>query len=116
MEISYQQEPELSPEEFVQVLKESTLAERRPVDDLPRIRQMLARADLIITARRAGILLGVARSISDGVYCTYLSDLAVSKNCQHQGIGKELIRLTKEATPHALLILVTIYKANQLSN
>jgi predicted N-acetyltransferase YhbS len=39
----------------------------------------------------------VARSITDFAYCCYLSDLAVDRDCQRQGIGQELIRRTKDA-------------------
>ena len=50
--------------------------------------------------------MGVARSLTDFVYCTYLSDLAVDEAHQGRGIGRELIRRTKEATPQAMLILL----------
>ena len=33
----------------------------------------------------------------DFCFACYLSDLAVDRAYQHQGIGKELVRLTKEA-------------------
>jgi len=109
--IRYQIEKNLSPEEFIAVLRQSTLGERRPIDDFERIKSMLEHADLIITARDGDKLIGVARSISDFVYCTYLSDLAVVLDYQHQGIGKELIQLTKEATPKATTILLSAPKA-----
>lgn len=107
----YALEPDLSAAEFIDVLNRSTLAERRPVDDPDRIASMLANADLIVTARADGKLVGVARSVSDVVYCTYLSDLAVDQAFQHQGIGKELIRRTKRETPNAKLILLSAPKA-----
>lgn len=107
----YALEPDLSAAEFIDVLNRSTLAERRPVDDPDRIASMLANADLIVTARVDGKLVGVARSVSDVVYCTYLSDLAVDQAFQHQGIGKELIRRTKRETPDAKLILLSAPKA-----
>ena len=107
----YALEPDLSAAEFIDVLNRSTLAERRPVDDPDRIASMLAHADVIITARVDGKLVGVARSVSDFVYCSYLSDLAVDQAFQHQGIGKELIRRTKRETPDAKLILLSAPKA-----
>jgi predicted N-acetyltransferase YhbS len=58
---------------------------------------MLEHADVIITARVAGRLVGVSRAITDFSYCTYLSDLAVDRDYQRHGIGKELIRLTHDA-------------------
>ncbi|MEO0894945.1 MAG: GNAT family N-acetyltransferase [Bacteroidota bacterium] len=105
--IQYQREDNLHPEEFRQLLISSTLGERRPVDDIPRIEAMVKGANLIITARKEGKLVGVARSVTDFVYCTYLSDLAVDQSFQRQGIGKELIRQTKIASPQAKLILLS---------
>lgn len=105
--IHYQSETQLSPEEFIDILHRSTLGERRPVNDVQRIAAMLAHANLIITAREDGKLIGVARSITDFSFCTYLSDLAVDREYQHRGIGKELIRLTSLAAPGAKLILLS---------
>jgi ribosomal protein S18 acetylase RimI-like enzyme len=96
--VMYAREPKLPTEEFVDLLSRSGLAERRPVDDQPRIAGMLANCDLLLTARSAaGLLIGVSRAISDFHYCTYLSDLAVDRNFQRNGIGRELIRRTHEA-------------------
>jgi ribosomal protein S18 acetylase RimI-like enzyme len=68
---------------------------------------MCNNANLIVTARLAGKLIGVARSVTDFVYCTYLSDLAVDKKYQRQGIGTKLIEETKRITPQAKLILLS---------
>lgn len=111
MEVTYNRETNLSAEEFRNVLIASTLGERRPVDDLPRLQQMLANANLIVTARLEGKLIGVARSVSDFAFCTYLSDLAVDERYQKQGIGKALIRRTKEEAPQGKLILLSAPKA-----
>ena len=75
--------------------------------DRTRIEKMLANANLIVTARLNGKLIGVARSLSDFAYSTYLSDLAVALNYQKKGIGKELIRFTKASTGEAKLILLS---------
>lgn len=109
--IDYKIENNLNPSEFKQVLINSSLGERRPIDDDERIKKMVEAADLIITARHNGQLIGVARSLTDFVYCTYLSDLAVDQKYQHQGVGKELLKLTKIATPKAKLILISAPKA-----
>jgi GNAT superfamily N-acetyltransferase len=109
--IKYQQENNLSAEEFVEILHHSTLAERRPADDPARIAKMLQYGNLIITARDNGKLAGVARSLTDFAFCTYLSDLAVDLSYQKKGIGKELIRQTKLASPDAKLILLSAPKA-----
>ena len=105
--ICYQIEPGLAVEEFRNVLIRSTLGERRPVNDPDRLKNMVAHANLIVTARDAGKLVGVSRALSDFAYCTYLSDLAVDIDYQRQGIGKELIRQTKLTAPEAKLILLS---------
>jgi predicted N-acetyltransferase YhbS len=113
MVISYDLEPDLVPAEFIDLLVRSTLAERRPIHDLSRIRAMLENADIVATARAGGRLVGVSRAVSDFAYCVYLSDLAVDVAFQRQGIGRELIRRTHQAAGLATthLILVAAPKA-----
>jgi GNAT superfamily N-acetyltransferase len=95
--LTYAIEPNLDPDEMVDLLHRSTLAERRPVDEPETIDKMVANADLIVTARMEGKLIGISRAITDFSYCTYLSDLAVDLAYQRQGIGRELVRRTHEA-------------------
>ncbi len=109
--ITYKIEKELSVLDFIYILKRSGLNERRPVNELERISEMIKHANLIVTARFNGKLIGVARSLTDFVYCTYLSDLAVDEEFQKQGIGKELIKQTKMKCPKAKLILLSAPKA-----
>ena len=112
--ITYANEPNLTPDEFIAVLNRSTLAERRPVEDQCQIAGMLANAGIIITARYDGQLVGVARSISDFHYCTYLSDLAVDEDFQRQGIGKRLIDETHKSIGfRGTLILLAAPKARE---
>jgi GNAT superfamily N-acetyltransferase len=104
---NFENYPEFGPGEFVDLLRRSTLAERRPVDDSETIRGMLENADLILTARIDGLLVGVSRAITDYHFCTYLSDLAVDERFQRRGIGRELIRRTHSAAGfHTVLILL----------
>jgi predicted N-acetyltransferase YhbS len=104
--IEYKIENDLGVEEFRRVLESSTLGERRPVNEPEKLQKMLVHGNLIITAREDNRLVGVARSLTDFVFCTYLSDLAVDEAYQRKGIGKELIRQTKLAAPEAKLILL----------
>jgi len=97
MDVRYAAEPDLSPGDFIDLLHRSTLAARRPVDDPATIAAMIANADILITAREMGKLIGVSRAITDYAWCTYLSDLAVDQLHQRRGIGRELIRRTHEA-------------------
>ncbi|MBY6264057.1 N-acetyltransferase [Azospirillum sp. 412522] len=107
-QIQYAVEPELSADAFIDVLERSGLAERRPVGDRPRVEAMLRNAGLIVTAREEGRLVGVARSITDFVYCCYLSDLAVDRALQGRGIGKELMRRTRDAMgPGTMCLLLS---------
>lgn len=105
--IEYKLENDVSVEEFQDILINSTLAERRPVNEPERLAEMLEHANLIITARADKKLIGISRAITDFAYCTYLSDLAVDKNYQKMGIGKELIRQTKLHSSKAKLILLS---------
>jgi predicted N-acetyltransferase YhbS len=110
--VDYRLEPDLSPAEFIDVLIRSTLAARRPVDQPEVIASMLTNADIVLTARVEGRLIGVARAISDFAYCTYLSDLAVDVEHQGRRIGRELIRRTHEAAGlRTSLILLAAPKA-----
>jgi ribosomal protein S18 acetylase RimI-like enzyme len=69
---------------------------KRPTSDAERIGRMFAQSNLIVTAWDNQELVGVARSLTDFCWCCYLSDLAVRREYQKQGIGKKLIELTKE--------------------
>ena len=112
MTIDYQIEPELSAEEFIDVLNRSTLGERRPVGDHNRIESMLRNADVIVTSRFGRLLVGVSRALTDFNFCTYLSDLAVDEAFQKQGIGRELIHRTHAAAGLCTrLILISAPKA-----
>lgn len=83
-----------------------SLGARRPIADDARFAAMLANANLTVTAWDGGQLVGMARSLSDFVYATYLSDLAVRERYQRAGIGRELIRRTQLAAPQAKIVLL----------
>lgn len=80
---------------------------RRPVEDLTRIRRMLEHANLSVSAWDAERLIGLARALTDFSYCCYLSDIAVHKDYQRQGIGKNLVqRLREQLSDEVMVILV----------
>jgi hypothetical protein len=107
MSLTYTLEPHLPPSDFIDLLHRSTLAARRPVDDVATIQRMLFNADVILTARLDGLLIGVSRALTDFAWCTYLSELAIDQLHQRRGIGRELIRRTHEAAGlHTTLILL----------
>jgi GNAT superfamily N-acetyltransferase len=107
--IAFRREDALGPDEFIDVLRRSGLAERRPVADRARIGAMLKNADLIVTARSdSSLLVGVARCLTDFSFCCYVSDLAVDKDWQGKGLGTALLdRCAAEAGELARLFLLS---------
>jgi len=101
-EIHLAVEADLCVDEFVDILRRSGLAERRPVDDHARMEHMLRNADLIVTARHAGRLVGVARSVTDFAFCCYLSDLAADPAYRGLGIGRALMIRTRDEAHRAM--------------
>jgi GNAT superfamily N-acetyltransferase len=107
-DIVYAVEDGLDPAEMVDIFHRSGLAERRPVDDTDLVAKMAAGANLVVTARAGGLLVGLARSVTDFAYCVYLSDLATDRDYQGRGIGKRLIEMTRDAAGmRANLILIS---------
>jgi len=112
MILRYETSRQINASEFIDLLLRSKLAERRPVDDRQCMEAMLQHADLLCTAWDREKLVGVARSVTDFEYCSYLSDLAVDEEYQRKGIGKELIRLTASRLgAKAKIILLAAPKA-----
>jgi ribosomal protein S18 acetylase RimI-like enzyme len=113
--ILYAREPSLDVAEFRRVLVESGLGATRPIDDEPRLKTMLAAADLILTARLeqpGSPLVGVARGVTDFAWCCYLSELAVSASAQGLGIGKGLLdEARRQLGPAVSLILASMPNA-----
>ena len=100
-------------DEVIELYRASTLGQRRPIDDRARMEMMLRNANLVISAWDQDLLVGISRSLSDFTYVTYLSDLAVRESHQRQGIGKELIRRTQDASAPATIILLAAPAAEQ---
>lgn len=85
---------------------------RRPTQDLARIAAMLAHANLVVSARQGERLVGVARALTDFSYCCYLSDLAVARDFQRAGVGRELVRRVRERIgPQSMLLLLSAPEA-----
>lgn len=99
-------------DEFRTVLNGSGLGKRRPVDDTARLGTMLANANLIVTARIDGELVGIARAMTDFSFSCYLADLAVTEAVKGQGIGAALIdTLRKHLGPAVSVILSAVPEA-----
>jgi predicted N-acetyltransferase YhbS len=94
-------------DEALEVFRSSGLGERRPIEDRQRFTLMVRNANLIVVCRVDGELVGIARSISDFSYVTYLSDIAVSRAYQRAGIGRALIKATQQEAPTAKIVLLS---------
>ena len=97
---------ELDVDEVLAVYRDSGLGERRPIEDRDRFTAMLRNANLVLCARVAERLVGIARCISDFSYATYLSDIAVVRDFQRDGIGRALIAAVKDEAPAAKIVLL----------
>lgn len=106
MEILYRSDSIITAQQFIDLLKRSTLDQRRPVDDNTRIDKMLAHGNVLITAWQGELLVGVSRALTDFSFCCYLSDLAVDEMYQHQGIGKQLVSLTHQAAGDQTMLIL----------
>ncbi|MBM3795660.1 MAG: GNAT family N-acetyltransferase [Acidobacteria bacterium] len=111
MAIEYRTGNGLDPDQAIDLYRASTLGERRPVDDRARMAQMLAQANLVITAWDGPLLVGISRALSDYCYVTYLADLAARDSHQRQLIGQELMRRTQAAGGEAYMVLLAAPKA-----
>lgn len=111
--IEYKINAPVTAEQFIDLLRASTLGERRPIDDYDCIDGMITNSNLVVTAWDSERLIGVARSMTDFHYACYLSDLAVDRKYQKSGIGKELQKLTqKQLGKKCKLILIAAPNAN----
>lgn len=103
-QISYKENVIVKAEELSEVFKSSGI--KRPSDDLNRLQRMIENSDILVTAWDNNRLIGVARAITDFSYCCYLSDLAVNKDYQNKGIGRELIRIVQEQIGEEVALLL----------
>ena len=105
--ITYTNDKQLQAVDVAQVFRNSGI--KRPYEDLERIQRMIDHSDLVISAWVGNSkMIGLARAVTDYAYCCYLSDLAVDKEYQNQGIGKELVRrLQLELGEECSIVLVS---------
>lgn len=104
---------DLDLDEVLDVYHRSTLGERRPVQDRERFAAMVRNANLVVVCRVHNRLVGIARSMSDFAYVTYLSDIAVNREYQRSGIGRALIDATRQEAPTAKIVLLSAPAARE---
>ena len=107
MAITFRINHPITTDQFIGLLESSTLGERRPVHNRACMEGMIANSNLIVSAWDGDLLIGIARSLTDFHYACYLSDLAVHRDYQRSGTGKQLQSLTQQQLgPLCKLILI----------
>ena len=104
--VTYTTTQTITSNEFIDILKRSTLGERRPIENKKCIQGMLDHADILALALDDGKIIGVARAVTDFNYACYLSDLAVDVNYQKMGIGQKLIATVQEQLEDSCKIIL----------
>ena len=113
MSIDYKINEPITTDQFIELLENSTLGERRPINDRECMEGMISNSNLTVSAWEFGNLVGIARSMTDFHYACYLSDLAVSKEYQKCGIGRQLQIVTqRQLGSKCNLILIAAPAAN----
>ncbi|MBN4073841.1 GNAT family N-acetyltransferase [bacterium AH-315-E07] len=113
MNIEYKINAPVSADQFIDLLRRSTLDERRPIDDRECIEGMVNNSNLMISAWHKEKLIGISRSMTDFHYACYLSDLAVDEKYQRMGIGTKLQIISQEQLgPKCKLILISAPATN----
>jgi ribosomal protein S18 acetylase RimI-like enzyme len=102
--VEYRENAHLDPVDVARVFDASGI--RRPTDDPDRIGRMFSAPSLTVSAWAGGKLVGVSRFLTDHAYCCYLSDLAVDKEYQGLGIGRELVRRTRECIGEEVTLIL----------
>lgn len=104
MDIEYSLDKRPSVDQIIELYEKAGLP--RPINDKERIQKMVDSSNLIVTAWDKNVLVGVSRSITDWVWSCYLADLAIHPDYKKGGIGKELVRLTKEKLGEQSMVLL----------
>ncbi len=111
-EITYRYGNDLDLDQIIELYEDSTLGERRPIDDREIVADMFRHANLVVSAWDGELLIGISRTLTDFTYVGYLSDLAVRLSYQRKGVGKRLIQKTRERMgPRSMLVLLSAPKA-----
>ena len=113
MTITYSFDNTIPLADLCSLYQDSFLESPRPIEDAETMKNMLKNATILVSAWDKKTLVGVCRSLSDFAYVTYVSDLAVHKNYQRRGIGKQLLQHVQEKSGlKCKLVLLSNTQAN----
>jgi hypothetical protein len=108
MMIVHRDNQSLDPIEVARVFEASGIA--RPSKDIPRIAQMFANSNVVISAWDGTRLVGVSRGMTDFSYCCYLPYSSVRARCD--GLLPEAwFCVGRQRVTHSAEILTTIHRA-----
>jgi hypothetical protein len=79
-EIQYGFGNDLNLDEVIDLYRASTLGERRPIDDRGIMSDMLAHANLVVTAWDGALLVGISRTLTD---FSYVGSLSRTSRCEN---------------------------------
>jgi len=102
--ITYRNNKDVKLEDVIRVFRNSGIT--RPTDQPKRIQDMIRYSDILLTAWLGDRMIGVARALTDWSFCCYLSDLAVDKDVQKSGIGRELIARVREEIGEGVSLII----------
>jgi len=109
--IEIRDKEKITVEDLIEIFVHSGI--KRPVYDQARIKRMLDNANILYTAWDNAKLVGVLRGVSDMSYCTFVSDLAVLKSYQEQGVGTKLLStLRKNQGKNISIVLISAVSAS----
>jgi ribosomal protein S18 acetylase RimI-like enzyme len=102
--IEYRRDHPIAPAEIARLLDASGIV--RPTQDVARIGRMYSQSSFVISAWDDGRLVGLCRGLTDFSYTCYLSDLAVDRSHQRRGIGRELVRRSRDLIGENVALLL----------
>jgi len=114
-EIDFRTGERLECAEYVDFLRRTDLGRQYPKARFPeRVTRLLATANVVVTAREDGRLVGVCMGLSDFAYFLQVTDLGVETGMQRRGIGRRLLELAHETAGGAddiTLLLIANHRA-----
>jgi GNAT superfamily N-acetyltransferase len=95
--ITFHTDERLQFDEYIGFLRCTDLGRQYPKARFrERISRLLATANVVVTARDGGRLVGVCMGLSDLAYYLQVTDLGVDTSYQRRGIGRRLLELAHE--------------------
>ena len=76
--------------------------------DPDRLRRSLANSHVVLTVRDdSGVLLGLARTVSDGESICYVQDILVDPAAQRRGVGRLLLQEILDRYRHCMFVALS---------